>query len=326
MTGKLKGLLGLVAGGLALMVVSGALGGATAGPGAGKSVGVVYFLNADTPSAIIGKAYADSATKLGYSVSGVDSQGSPANAVTAIQNFVQKGVDAIVVQLWQVNQVRAGITAANAAGIPVIGVSSNALGGTKGYRLVTQFGPASGKVLGNYIVSKTKGGGAALVIGYSPGTVAHTREQGLMKALKGKGVKVTRNELNVTDINASTANSVNAWLGNNAKGSAANLFVWVPSSCCVVPAVNAIRQAGRSDVKVYGFLDGTKAAVRPLKQGYVQALAADDLAGQGAAAAKATLAVINGGPTGPQKVLTTLPQLVTKANLNAYLAKHPELK
>ena len=152
-------------------------------------------------------------------------------------------------------------------------------------------------------------------------------EEALKASLKRvPGIKITRNELNVTDINASTANSVNAWLAAHPKGSAKNLMVWVPSSCCVVPAVNALRQAGRSDVKVYGFVDGTSAVIRPLEEGYVGALASDDLAGQGSAAAAATLGVINGGIKGPQTTIRRTPDLVTPATLKAFLAKHPELK
>jgi ABC-type sugar transport system substrate-binding protein len=305
-------------------------GGSTSSslPGKGKTVGVVYFLNADTPSAIIGKAYADSLKKLGYNVTGIDSQGSPANAVQAMQTFVQRKVDAIAVQLWQTNQVQAGVRSARAANIPVLGVSSNDAGGKDGYRLVTQFGPESGKALGQRIASKIgKDGASMLVIGYSPGTVAKTREEGLKAALAGvPNVKLKRNELNVTDINASVANSVNAWLGDNPKGSAKHLLVWLPSSCCVVPAANAIRQAGRSDVKVYGFVDGTAATMAPLKQGVVEALAADDLSNQGAKAAAATAAVIQNGIDGPQSMIALPPEIVTAANVAAYLKKNPGLK
>jgi ribose transport system substrate-binding protein len=297
-------------------------------PGKGKTVGVVYFLNADTPSAVIGKAYADSLKKLGYTVTGIDSQGSQASAVQAMQTFVQRGVDAIAVQLWQTNQVQAGVQAARAAKIPLLGVSSNDFGGKQGYRVVTQFGPESGKALGERIASEIgKDSASMLVIGYSPGTVAKTREDGLNTAISGlSNVKVKRNELNVTDINASVANSVNAWLGEHPKGSAKHLVVWVPSSCCVVPAANAIRQANRSDVKIDGFVDGTAATLPPLRQGVVDALGADDLANQGAKAAAATAGVIEKGVDGPQEMIALPPEIVTADNLAAYLEKNPGLK
>lgn len=297
-------------------------------PGEGKTIGVVYFLNADTPSAIIGKAYTDNLKKLGYEVTTVDSQGTPSNAVQAMQTFVQRGVDAIAVQLWQTDQVQAGVRAARGANIPIIGISSNEYGGDEGYRLITQFGPASGEALGERIASDIGEDGASmLTIGYSPGTVAKTREEGLLAALEGvPDVEIKRNELNVTDINASVANSVNAWLGDNPEGSAEHLFVWVPSSCCVVPAANAIRQAGRTDVKIYGFVDGTAATMAPLKQGVVEALAADDLATQGEQAADATAAVVEGGIDGPQETISLPPEIVDADNVEDYLGKNPDLK
>jgi ribose transport system substrate-binding protein len=296
-------------------------------PGKGKTVGVVYFLNADTPSAVIGKAYVSELKKLGYTVTGIDSQGSQANAVQAMQTFVQRGVDAIAVQLWQTNQVQAGVQAARAAKIPLLGVSSNDFGGSQGYRLVTQFGPQSGKALGQNIATQIGTDSASmLVIGYSPGTVAKTREDGLKSALKGVNVKIKRNELNVTDINASVANSVNAWLGDNPKGSAQHLIVWVPSSCCVVPAANAIRQANRTDVKIDGFVDGTAATIPPLKQGVVDALAADDLKSQGARAAAGTASVIAKGIDGPQSMIALPPEIVTASNVASYVEKNADLK
>ncbi len=295
-------------------------------PGKGFTVGAVSFFNADTPSALVAKAYLDAAKKLGFSVTAVDSGGSPATAVSAMQNFVQKKVDVIWVQLWEAKQVQAGISAARAAGIPVMGSTNNSLGGANGYRFTTDMGPASGKLLAKSILQNTKGAAAMLAIGYSPGAVARTREEGLKAALKTrKDIKLTRNELNVTDINASTTNSVNAWLGSHPKGSSPNLLIWVPASCCVTPAVTALRQADRLDVKVYGFVDGTKAVLRPIQQGYVAAAVSDDLIGLGRAAAQATLQVIKGGIKGPQKEVGLPAELVTKANVAAFAKKHPEL-
>lgn len=320
--------LAVLAGTVAVAAAVGAVSAANgAQPGASKSIGVVSFAYSDPGTAVMAKSFNQPAQAQGFKVSVIDSQGDPGKAVAAMQNFVQQKVSAIVVQIWTPSQVRAGLSAATAAGIPVLGLGSE-LGGPNGFRGNAVLG-SDGKILGQYIAKTTKGKGAMLVIGYSPGLPARMREQALTDALKQAGllpgITITRNELNVIDINGSVTNSVNAWLAKNPTKSSPNLAVWVPSECCVVSAVNAIRRAGRTDIKVYGFVDGVTAALKPLRQGYATALGSYDAPDMGRGLTNLTVQAIKNGVHGKQMTYYPKTELVTKATVSAFMQAHPEL-
>jgi len=328
-----KKFVGVVLGTLLIGVLVSACGSSDSGsdeagggkPGSGYTVGAVSFLNADLPSAAIANAYVDALKERGFDVSEVDAQGSPGTAVQAMQNFVQKGVDLIWVQLWEAKQVQAGLRAAQAAGIPVV-ASAPDLGGDDGYRSTINIGPASGEALAQYIADSTKGAGDMLVIGYSPGWQARTREEALNETLSGMPeINTDRVELNVTDINGFTTNAVNAWLGEHPKGSSENLMIWTPSSCCASAAVTALRQAGRDDVKLYSFLDATESLVRLVEQGWLTAVAADDVVNASQQMADDTPGIIEAGVDGAQNEIEPDVYVMDSKDISQTLNQNPDL-
>lgn len=294
-------------------------------PGTGKTVGVIAHSLSDPTSSLAAGAYEDELNKLGYETVLIDSQGNAGAAVNGMQNLAQRKVDAIWVQTWEASQVQAGLRASNAAGVPVMSFGGG-LGGEDGFRHSTNFGLSAGTVLGEEVVGTTEGRGQMLMIGYQPGLIARLREQGAMNVLgKRPDIEINRKELNLTDINGWTSNTVAAWLSAHPKDSSETMMVFVPSACCTAPAISAIRQAGRDDIRVFGFVDGAGTVLRDIQSGAISAAASDDLASMARSDAQLTPQVIERGIEAPQTESVPDAQLVTIDNVAEYASSHPEI-
>ncbi|MBT4289974.1 MAG: substrate-binding domain-containing protein [Deltaproteobacteria bacterium] len=122
-----------------------------------------------------------------------DANNDEAQQLIDIQGFVQRQVDAIIVNPTHFESVSLGIEFANVAKIPVITVDRKASHG----RVISHVASdnfAGGRMVGEMIADKIKRKGSVLELEGRPGTsAAHNRGQGFNKTLRDhKGIQITR--------------------------------------------------------------------------------------------------------------------------------------
>lgn len=308
----------------ALLLVTAACGGSSSGAdggGAGEdySIGIVQFSSSDETSETVVQGYVEYAEDQGWEYSKVDPQGAVDRAISAMNDFVQKGVDAIVVSVFPSESLTAGIRAATAAGIPVISI----VGGTaEGVPMSADAGRPNAEEISDLLIEDLGGEGDVLVLGFSAGLPCVGREEELMDALGDTDIEVTREEVPIPGQVEAGTRIAQAWLADHPEGSGP-LAVWGCFDDPALGAVSALRQAGRDDVLVYG-INGTPAAIRAVQDGDMRATAFADALGVGRSLAEETPSVIEGGPGADARDVPLPTYLITVDTYDDFAEAHPE--
>ena len=297
-------------------------GPSTTGSGAAKSytIGLVPFSSADPTSnqAVVGVE--NVAKQKGWHTTLIDAQGAPANAIAAIQNLVQKKVDLIVTTVFPADSMAGGVLAAKAAGIPVVSLG----GGTgNGVQANWDVGIEQGKVIANQLVKDTGGQGNLLVLGYKPGLPCQEREAGLDAAIKSTNLKETRVEIPIPGQVAGGTQATQAWLASHPVGSNTKNTIWACFDDPAIGAIAALKQAGRTDVSVYG-INGTPQALQAIGAGDLAATVWINALGAGEEMGNAVPQFIANGVSGTKMIQRSAPSiLVDKATLAQFLKQYP---
>lgn len=304
------------------LAATAACGGSSDGGSGGSDgayeIGVVQFSATDETAEKAINSYIEVADEEGWNVTKVDPQGSVDKAISAMNDFVQKDVDLIIVTVFQTDQITAGVRAATQAGIPIISFSG---GSGEGVPLNADSGASVAKEGAELLVEDMGGEGELLLLGYKSGLPCVGREQALTDALEGTNITVTRQEVPIPGQVEGGTRFTQAWLAKNPAGSA-NLAIWGCFDDPALGAVSALRSADRTDVKVYG-VNGTPAAVTAVKAGQMRATSFIDVAGAGKELAEKTPDVIKGG-TDADPVDIPIPTfLVTEETHDEFAQKYP---
>jgi len=281
------------------------------------SVGLVSFSAADPTSQLAITGFTDNAPK-NWSVTTVDPQGAADKAVAAIQNLVQKKVDLIVVAVFPSTSLAAGLLAAKAAKIPVVSLSG---GLADGVEVDFGSGTAPGQALAKQLVTDTGGQGDLLALGYSGGLPCIEREKALDAALAGTGMHTTRDEVPVPGQVQASTQFTQAWLAQHP-GNASGLAVWGCFDDPALGAVAALKQAGRSGVKVYG-INGTPSALRAVQSADMAATVYLRVYDAGKQVAQNVPKYVSAGVTATPNESTIPFDLVTKDNITQFLKANP---
>ena len=313
----------LTAGGslTALLCLTAACGGSPSGADGPDdySIGIVQFSSSDETSERVIQGYVEYAEDQGWEYSKVDPQGSVDKAISAMNDFVQKGVDAIVVSVFPSESLTAGIRAATAADIPVISI----VGGTAdGVPMSADAGRPNAEEISELLVEEMGGTGDLLVLGFSAGLPCVGREEELMDALDGTDIELTREEVPIPGQVEAGNRVAQAWLAEHQKGSGP-LSIWGCFDDPALGAVSALRQARRDDVLVFG-INGTPAAIRAVRAGDMRATAFADAIGVGRSLAEQTPSVIEGGPGADARDVPLPTYLVTIESFDDFAKAHPE--
>jgi ribose transport system substrate-binding protein len=291
--------------------------GGSSSSGKKYNVGIVAFAAADQTSSQAIAGYKAEAAKLGYKVTVVDPQGSVDKAVGAMQDLVQKRVDLMMVTVFPSTSLTAGLRAAKAANIPVVSLSG---GLADGVQVNYDSGVAAGKPVADELMKDTGGQGDLLALGYRSGLPCIGREQSLDAAIKGSGIKKTRNEVPIPGQVEASTQFTQAFLAKHKSGT---LSVWGCFDDPSVGAIAAIKQAGRKDIKVYG-VNGQPNALKAIQDKDMTATVWLDVTGAGTEIAKNTDKYVKAG-VGAKAVDTPVPyELVNQANVDKFLADHPD--
>ncbi|MER9443757.1 substrate-binding domain-containing protein [Mesorhizobium sp. M0340] len=236
----------------------------------------------------------------------------------AIENYITQKVDGIILVAIDVNGVKPAITAAKAAGIPVIAIDAQIPDGDNISFIGvdnTKAGEDIGKFYADYV--KTGMGGKAKIgiVGALNSFIQNQRLDGFKKAVTESGQAVTFLDTvdgqNVQETALSA--SENLMTANPDMNS-----LYATGEPALLGAVSAVTSQGRTgDVKVFGW-DLTKQAVQGIDDGWVVAVVQQDPAGEGKAAVEALGKLKKGEKIDP--IINIPVTIVTKKNVDQYRA------
>lgn len=250
----------------------------------------------------------------GWTVNVIDTQGDVAAVISRIEDVVNQGVDAIVLNV-DPTQVTAGLEAAKAANIPVFGMDAGAdpLLVTN----VTSNGYAMAAETSTYVVNRI--GGAGNVVMFVFDAFPPVQQRGIVADAifaNYPDIKVLdRVTPDVADggIADSRAKMEAILAANPEPGSIS--AVWAAWDQPALGALQAIAAAGREGegIVITGIDANPQAKEEIAKAGNFEASIAQDFAGIGATTADAVARVL-AGETLKQSVIYVPTKLVTAAN------------
>lgn len=236
----------------------------------------------------------------------------------AIENYITQKVDGIILVAIDVNGVKPAITAAKAAGIPVIAIDAQIPEGDNISFIGvdnTKAGEDIGKFYADYVKTDMAGKAKIGIVGALNSFIQNQRLDGFKKAVTESGQAVTFLDTvdgqNVQETALSA--SENLMTANPDMNS-----LYATGEPALLGAVSAVTSQGRTgDVKVFGW-DLTKQAVQGIDDGWVVAVVQQDPAGEGKAAVEALGKIKKGEKIDP--IINIPVTIVTKKNVDQYRA------
>ncbi|NBF41489.1 MAG: ribose ABC transporter substrate-binding protein RbsB [Spirochaetes bacterium] len=257
-----------------LLVAAGPLFASGQAEGGGEAEGPVFGLSVSTlnnPFFVTLRDGAQAAAdEMGAELVVVDSQDDPAREASNIQDLIQRGVDALLINPTDSDAVVPSVRRANDAGIPVFTIDRGANGGEVVSHIASD-NVAGGEMAAEYLIEAIGGSGQVVELQGIPGTSA-ARDRG-----EGFNNIVDQND-DVEVIARQTANF------NRTEGL--NVFqnilqaesdidgVFAHNDGMVLGAIQAAESAGRADDIVFVGFDAIGDAVQAVQDGRLAATVA----------------------------------------------------
>lgn len=234
----------------------------------------------------------------------------PAAQNSAIETYIQEGVDGLAVVAIDVNGIMPAVEQADAAGIPVVAIDAILPEGPQKAQIGVDNAKAGADLAAHY--NETMAEPSKLgIVGALNSFIQNVRKDGFEGALDAGKVTVvnTVDGQNVQDV---------------ALGAAENLMtanpdmnaIYATGEPALMGAVAAVASQGRqADVSVFGW-DLTAQIVDGIDEGYVKAVIQQDPAAMGAAAVDA-LNTLAGGGTVEAEIAVPV-AIVTKENVDDF--------
>jgi ribose transport system substrate-binding protein len=259
------------------------------------------------------KGLEEEAKAQGATLNLVDGKDDSQTQLTAMDNFVVKKVDAIILCPTETETLPPGVKKANGANIPVITVNRTVAGSD----VVTYVGAddtEGGRLQGKALIEALPNGGKIIllqgVLGSSP---QRNREAGLEEALKGHpGLEIVQ-RIPYDFQRAKAVEKMNTVLLQYPKGKID--AVVAQSDDGALAAADVCGQSGRTEITIIGF-NGESDAFDQVRAGKIYATVLQDAETQGREAVKAALRHLKGESV-PKEQITEL-FLVTKKNIDQY--------
>ncbi|MEI9412742.1 substrate-binding domain-containing protein [Mesorhizobium salmacidum] len=236
----------------------------------------------------------------------------------AIENYITQKVDGIILVAIDVNGVKPAITAAKAAGIPVVAIDAQIPNGDNVSFIGvdnTKAGADIGKFYADYVKSEMSGTAKIGIVGALNSFIQNQRLDGFKKAVTDSGQKITF--LDTVDGQNVQETALSA-SENLMTANPDMTTLYATGEPALLGAVSAVTSQGRTgDVKVFGW-DLTKQAVQGIDDGWVVAVVQQDPAGEGKAAVEALAKLKKGEKVDP--IINIPVTIVTKKNVDQYRA------
>ena len=239
----------------------------------------------------------------------------PAAQNSAIETYIQQGVDGIVIVAIDVNGIMPAVKQATDAGIPVVAVDAVLPDGPHSAQVGVNNAKA-GADMGDFFLSylgSDMGGSAKIgVVGALNSSIQNIRQAGFVDKITGANGVVEAGVVdgrNVQDIALTSAENL---ITANPDMTA----IYATGEPALLGAVAAVESQGKQDsVKIFGW-DLTAQAIRGIDQGYVAAVIQQDPAGMGAAAVNALNTITEGGSVDTS--ISVPITIVTQANVDDF--------
>ncbi len=257
-----------------LLVAAGPLFASGQAEGGGEAEAPVFGLSVSTlnnPFFVTLRDGAQAAAdEMGVELVVVDSQDDPAREASNIQDLIQRGVDALLINPTDSDAVVPSVQRANDAGIPVFTIDRGANGGEVVSHIASD-NVAGGEMAAEYLIEAIGGSGQVVEVQGIPGTSA-ARDRG-----EGFNNVVGQND-DVEVIARQTANfnrteGLNVF--QNILQSESNIDgVFAHNDGMVLGAIQAAESAGRADDIVFVGFDAIADAVQAVQDGRLAATVA----------------------------------------------------
>lgn len=287
-----------------------------------KSVGVAVGDLANPFFVAIGKGAEDAAKKIGgpgVKVTTVSSKYDLNTQVGQIENFIANKVDLILVNAADPMGIEPVLKKARAAGIAVVAVDVGAVGADA---TVMSDNAMAGSESCKFMAQQLGGKGNVVIVNGPPVTAVTARVAGCKQVLgRFPGIKVLSDNQDARGSRDGGMETMANLLTAHKKIDA----VFAINDPSAIGAELAVKQAGRSDVKLIAAVDGAPDAEKALKdkKSLFAVSAAQNPYTMATMAVQIGYDILNGKK--PAKAETLLPTpAVTKANVGTYVgwAKH----
>ncbi|TIX58872.1 MAG: sugar ABC transporter substrate-binding protein [Mesorhizobium sp.] len=236
----------------------------------------------------------------------------------AIENYITQKVDGIILVAIDVNGVKPAITAAKAAGIPVIAIDAQIPDGDNVAFIGVDNAKAGediGKFYADYVNSEMGGTAKIGIVGALNSFIQNQRLDGFKKAVTDSGLAITFLDTVDGQNVQETAMSASE---NLMTANPDMTTLYATGEPALLGAVSAVTSQGRTgDVKVFGW-DLTKQVIQGIDDGWVVAVVQQDPAGEGKAAVEALTKLKKGETVEP--IINIPVTIVTKENVEQYRA------
>ncbi|SIT58210.1 Sugar ABC transporter substrate-binding protein [Mesorhizobium prunaredense] len=236
----------------------------------------------------------------------------------AIENYITQKVDGIILVAIDVNGVKPAITAAKAAGIPVIAIDAQIPDGDDVAFIGVDNAKAGediGKFYADYVKSEMGGTAKIGIVGALNSFIQNQRLDGFKKAVTDSGLAITFLDTVDGQNVQETAMSASE---NLMTANPDMTTLYATGEPALLGAVSAVTSQGRTgDVKVFGW-DLTKQVIQGIDDGWVVAVVQQDPAGEGKAAVEALVKLKKGETVEP--IINIPVTIVTKDNVEQYRA------
>ena len=284
------------------------------------SIGIVTFSTNDISTNDMVASMTKSAESKGWTVTNLDARGDPLQANTAIKQLVTRKADAVIVTVFDSTSLASGIAAAKDAGVPVLSAGGGLAPGVA-YAASTGAAPPVVDMMLRDLGSK----GSVLDLSYHAGIPCRERADAFDAAVKANpDLKATTHEIEIQSAAASSQAATSAWLAATSKAPGP-FAIFNCFDDNAMGAIAALRQNGRTDVKVYSF-NATAPALQAVKAGTMTATLWVDLKSAGTILVDAVPDILKAGASWQPRSVVPGNIVVTRDNVADFLEQHPDRK
>jgi ribose transport system substrate-binding protein len=287
---------------LALVVATGLLaacaspsdGGSSSAPSEDVVLGIIGFSAADATLNKTAEEVQRQAEELGWKTDyqAANPAGDSASANSIMQVMIQKGATMILTLAFDTDTMAAGIAAAQAAGVPVLAMSAGKLSDGVVWASNVGYVPDMGDKIKEDFAESTKV--EVLNLTYLLATPGQGRNQLIQDVAKDDPkFTLTDKEVPIPGAVQGGRDFTAAWLSAHPPTEGVDLAIYAVFDQPAEGAVAALKQAGRTDVRIYSY-DATPAGLALVKEGYIVADIQNGRAAQATQAIEAAQRVVSG--------------------------------
>jgi ribose transport system substrate-binding protein len=317
---------------IAALVLGASLLAACAGPadsGDGAAddkvvLGIIGFSAADATLNKTAEEVQRQAEALGWETDyqAANPAGDSASANSIMQVMIQKGATMIMTLAFDTDTLATGIAAAQAADIPVLAMSAGKLSDGVVWASNVGYVPEMGEKIKDDFADSEKV--EVLNLTYLLATPGQGRNQ-LIQDVADEESKftLTDKEVPIPGAVQGGRDFTAAWLSAHPPTDGVDLAIYAVFDQPAEGAVAALKQAGRTDVRIYSY-DATPAGLALVKEGYIVADIQNGRAAQATQAIEAAQRVVSGELTIEKPELVPAAYfIVTTENVEQYEKDFP---